>query len=72
MLSRWPTTSLLMMTTLIPTRRTRMRTLILMMSRGVNKVSFDVSHVAFDAKWVLICEVLFKVCVYYIVELCIN
>jgi hypothetical protein len=34
---------------LIPMMRTRMRTVIPTMSRGVNKVAFDVSHVAFDA-----------------------
>ena len=34
--------------TLIPTMRTKTRTMIPMMSRGVNKVPFDVSHVTFD------------------------
>ena len=33
---------------LIPMPRTRTRTVIPTMSRGVNKVPFDVSHVAFD------------------------
>ena len=37
---------------LILTRRMRTRIVILMMSRGVNKVSFDVSHVAFDVSHV--------------------
>ena len=50
MLSRWPTASPLTRTTtmLIPTRRTRTRTVIPTTSWGVNKVPFDVSHVAFD------------------------
>ena len=33
---------------LVPMIRTRMRTVIPTTSRGVNKVSFDVSHVTFD------------------------
>jgi hypothetical protein len=33
---------------LIPTTRMRMRIVIPMMCRGVNKVVFDVSHTAFD------------------------
>jgi hypothetical protein len=33
---------------LIPMTRMMMRTVIPMMSRGVNKVAFDVSHIAFD------------------------
>ena len=33
---------------LIPTRRTRARTVIPMTSRGVNKVLVDVSYIAFD------------------------
>jgi hypothetical protein len=34
--------------TLIPMTRMRTRTVIPTMSRGVNNVPFDVSHVAFD------------------------
>ena len=39
---------------LIPTRRMRTRTVILTMSRGVNKVPFDVSQVAFDVSCLLL------------------